>query len=387
MEAAGATADATAEHWETVARRTRGVAEQWRTLHATEEARANAALHKVADAAEAVQRMEADRDAALQRAAEAMQALATAKQERARWRARSDAQTASKTYLQLEQCRKALSERDGELTTMMRAYEALQQEFDAYETRKNRKDAETASAARDRLEALMRQREDALAESKTFEEGFDKLRGELSEHLVTSPPGALAESRAQCAKQEAAINELEMKNVTLKRENARLRDRARGAIASERMAQLKAGPHALPSPARQADEFPIRGAAAAAMLQSELGGGVPGAVALGRLSAQLSAPILKSSAAEIGRLHAEVDFHRAEAEHERRRQRSFQERLWRSEAFSQAQKLKAIKMLREPDEEDEQQLDDISASPRAITAPGQTSPLVGNLALARPRRA
>ena len=133
MEAAGATADATAEHWETVARRTRGVAEQWRTLHATEEARANAALHKVADAAEAVQRMEADRDAALQRAAEAMQALATAKQERARWRARSDAQTASKTYLQLEQCRKALSERDGELTTMMRAYEALQQEFDAYE--------------------------------------------------------------------------------------------------------------------------------------------------------------------------------------------------------------------------------------------------------------
>ena len=73
MVAAGATADATAEHWETVARRTRGVAEQWRTLHATEEARANAALHKVADAAEAVQRMEADRDAALQRAAEAMQ--------------------------------------------------------------------------------------------------------------------------------------------------------------------------------------------------------------------------------------------------------------------------------------------------------------------------
>ena len=44
----------TAEHWESVARRTRTVAEEWRNLHASEEARAEAAQDAASRAAAAI---------------------------------------------------------------------------------------------------------------------------------------------------------------------------------------------------------------------------------------------------------------------------------------------------------------------------------------------
>ena len=53
---------------------------------------------------------------------------------------------------------------------------------------------------------------------------------------------------------------------------------------------------------------------------------------------------------EIARLRAGLEFERSEAEYERRRQRTFQEQVWASDAFSQKQKQMVTEMLRTLDE-------------------------------------
>ena len=64
---------AAAVHWEAVAKRTRSVSEQWRTLHASEEARANEAKATAKAAVQALRRAEEERDAAEKKAAAAQE--------------------------------------------------------------------------------------------------------------------------------------------------------------------------------------------------------------------------------------------------------------------------------------------------------------------------
>ena len=99
---------AAAVHWEAVAKRTRTVSEQWRALHASEEARADEAKATAKAAVQALRRVEEERDAATAKTSAAAKALAAAKGEQTRWKARSEASTASKTFLQLEECREVL---------------------------------------------------------------------------------------------------------------------------------------------------------------------------------------------------------------------------------------------------------------------------------------
>ena len=376
----------TVEHWEAVAQRTRSVAENWRSLHASEEERADAAVAQMQQAQAAMRRLEQDRDAAMQHAASAAQQLAVVKQERARWRARSDAQTGSKTFLELEASRERLATRDEELTTMMRAFDQLQHEFDAYKAQRKRDDAEREAAARERLEGLIREREENYVAAKASQKQADELQVALSDQLAESPPGALLAMRHQCSRHEETIRELERKNLLMRSETNRWRERARGAMASERLTMLQSGPVSLLSP-RSAALSPRSaalapgGAADATMLFQSKGGwqssgqypassGFPGG----------GAP----TADDIARLRAELSYHRSEAEHEKARQRTFLANVLASSSFSQAQKQKLAEMLRDKVELDEQE-----AAIADISSPRQPegAPMVGSLALARPRRA
>lgn len=372
--------EAMPQHWQSVAWRTRSVAEQWRMLHAGEEARAGEAIATAARAATAVRRAEEERDAALRKSEVAATALATAKQERARWRARADAQTASKTFLQLEDCQQALQRRDAELSATTAKLDAVQRDFDAYRAQRRRDDVEREAAARERLEALMCQREDALADARQLTADVERIRHELSEQLAASPPGALAALTAQCARHEAAIALLEQKNATLRREVTRWRERAKGALASERLTMLQAGPRAMALPVRAATAIGV--CAAGGGLDSPRGASARG-------SPRGSGAGGGASMDELPRLRAELDYHRAEAERELLRQRSFQAALWSSDAFSLPQKQKATEMLRalgDGAEDDTPGLADLLGGPASAREPAD-APLVGNLAVSRRGRA
>ena len=364
-----------AQHWEAVARRTKAVAEQWRSLHASEEARADAAQAATGRATAALQRAERDRDAALQKAELATSAMAAAKQERARWRARSDAQTASKVFLDLEACREALRARDAELLATQRALAAMQEERETGRARQKRDEAERQNTARAHLEGLMTDREEAVGESTRLEAENDFLRGELSVQLANSPPGALDAMTDRCEKLEGVIRQLEMRNVTLKRDSTRWRERARGALASERLAQLQSH---LQMPAAPAALSP-RGGGSALLLPSplgasDLGGGAP-------------------AVAEAVQLRAELEFHRGEADYERGRQRAFLEALWRAPTLTQLQKQRVAELLRTSEASEADVALHPAPSPRdsprrpATSASSSFEPLAGSLALSRPRRA
>ena len=328
QEAAPEFADtaAAAAHWEAVARRTRAVSEQWRALHVAEEARADEARAVTSKAAHALRKAEEDRDAAEKRAEAASKALTVAKGEQTRWRARSDAQTASKTFLLLEDTRAALRERDAELASTSRALANLQNEFDTYKATRKREDAEKDLANREDYDALMRRYEDCKSDAEQFEGQADKVRSELTGQLATSPPGALAEAQLANSRAAATIQQLEAKNMTLRREASRWRDRARGALASERLIQLSSSAAAMPWPATSGGV--TRGL-----------GGNPFA----------DGPSSASEAAdEMSRLRAEVGFWKEEAEYEKQRQKSFHSALWASDVFSQAQKIRAMSFLRDP---------------------------------------
>lgn len=313
-----------AAHWEAVAKRTRSVSEQWRTLHASEEARANEAKATAKAAVQALRRAEEERDAADKKAAAAAKALAFAKGEQTRWKARSDAQTASKTFLQLEECRAALAQRNAELADTSRALNALRAEFDAYKASRKRHDRDLEAATHERVEGLRQQREDAAAAARSQEGQADTLRAKLTSHLASSPPGALEAAQLANKRAAATIQQLEQKNMTLRREVMRWRDRAKGALASERLMALHNGPGSVPRPTS---------------------GSVPG-----RFGGDPFDETSESErvAEEFARLKAESNYWREEAEHEKQRQRAFHEALWQNPAFSQAQKLKVMACLRDP---------------------------------------
>jgi hypothetical protein len=215
----------------------------------------------------------------------------------------------------------ALVERDDALVSTQAALASLQREFGAYRAQRKREDAERAASTREQLQGLTTERDTAAAGSKRFEESLDAVRGELTSQLTECPPGAFEAMRQQCARLEATIQQLEMKNVSLRRDAARWRDRARGAIASERLLQMQSGSAGMVPPAR--DEG-------------------------GRLTRTLSSATETDEVDEAVRLRAESEYWRAEAEHEQQRQKAFQEVLWASDAFSLVQKQKMMTLLRDP---------------------------------------
>lgn len=317
-----------AEYWEAVAKRTRAVSEQWRALHASEEARADEAQSLSTRALAALRRAEEDRDTALKKADSTSVSLSASRQEQARWRARSEAQTASKNFVLLEETREELGNQEAALAGSQRAHAALQLEFDAYKAARRREEAERDATTRERLDLITQQRDDAFGDVRALQQQLDAAHAELSEQLATSPPGALAQLRQQCARHEATIAQLETRAVGLRRESTRWRERARGALASERLTQLTGAPAAMPPPARAS--FSSRAPPTAADDSSA------------------ASTADGEEVDEAVRAQAEADFWRREAEHEVQRQRLFQQALWASEELSQKQKQRLMAWLREP---------------------------------------
>lgn len=331
----GADAEAV-EPWESVAKRTREVAQKWRALHASEEERANEAEHANKLAMQLTRRAESERDTALKKAAASAQAAAAARQELAKWRARSAAQTASRVFLELESARAVIAERDAELVAAHRALAAAHHEMEAFKASCVKEDAEQKNAARERLEKLMLNVEDAGSDLRSLRATNERLRGDLGEQLANYPPGALESSKRHAARLEAFVEKLEKRCAMLRRDSAMWQERARAAIASERLVQLHSGDEsmtALGTPRHVVTPRSGRGRASVAFAGS--GGGWGG----GRSEADED---------EIGRLRAEVNCLQDTEDNEKTRLRAFQQALWNSDGFTLVQKQKVMSWLRDP---------------------------------------
>ena len=94
--------------WRALANRARAVADHWRTMHA-EEAAAHASTRAARDALRGELRLARDdREAAQEVQETALRRAHAARQEEARWKARSEAQRSAKVVVELEEARREL---------------------------------------------------------------------------------------------------------------------------------------------------------------------------------------------------------------------------------------------------------------------------------------
>ena len=330
---ADAPAEGDAKHWEGVARRTCAVASQWRALHAAEVQKSSEARSTAQRAVQALRRAEEERDRAQQQGEAAKKKLTAAKAGEARWRARSETQTVSKSFVALSDARESLADREAALGETQQALAALRREVDDGKAASRREQAAREEAQRERQYTETKQQEDTHATIRALEDEVDALRAELSEQHASTPPGALAAARAALLKHEATIRHLEVKNHTLRTEAKRWRERTSAAVASERLVQLKGGaPFSMVTPQLVAP--PPLAMLADTNRDARGGEGGHGDVGAGNPD-------------DATRLRAERDWWRAEAVHEQQRQKAFHEALWASDAFTQAQKQKLTTWLRQ----------------------------------------
>jgi len=276
-----------------------------------------------AAAAARLRKAEKDRDFQTRRADDLAKALAACKVEKLQWRGRSEAQTAAKSVVMLNDTRLALQHRDAGLVTTQRALEKLQREFDEYKARRSREDAEREAASRVRIEELMERDATVSAENGTFRSRLEEVRVAQWERRAVDAERDLEAARATIRRQETSIQQLELKGHTLRAEVARWRDRSRSALASERLVSLKSGVPSMVPPATPLTLLAQNARDARADDKGE------------------------NAEHDPARLKVEAEYWRMEAETERQRQRVFHQALWASDGFSQAQKQKATHWLRQ----------------------------------------
>ena len=92
-------------------------------------------------------------------------------------------------------CASHIAQRDAELASTTRAYNALRAEFDEYKRTRRRHDANLEAATHEKVDGLLKQREDAAQAARSQESQADALRAELTGQLASSPPGALEAAR------------------------------------------------------------------------------------------------------------------------------------------------------------------------------------------------
>jgi chromosome segregation ATPase len=310
--------------WEEQARRTRSVAAQWRAVALSEEAKCAEMRATCERAIADFRKAEEERDIAVRRAEVATKAATAAKAESAQWHARSTAQTTSKTFVELHSARTALEDRESVVSSLHRALQNTRRELDDCRAAKQRELNDREALANDRITGLRADYASLQSENATMEATIDELRTELSHHLAECPPHALHAARDTIARHERTIKQLETSLHTLRAEVARWRDRARGAVANERLTQLRSDlPNTMvPPPATRP--------------ASHNGVGRDGR---GREDDPANDPAL---------LRGEIEFCREETEVERERQRGFLETLWASDSFSQLQKHRLTAWLRQP---------------------------------------
>ncbi|KAL1510289.1 hypothetical protein AB1Y20_006609 [Prymnesium parvum] len=242
----------------------------------------------------------------------ALAQLSATRHELARLRGRSEAQKASRVYVNLDETRSVLAETQRALgsarATLASTREQHKQQFIA----RTRKDESIQKTARDRLEMLMEEIEVLKATNAHLRQEIVGLRAQLRAQLTVNPPGALDDSRARVARQEQLLEQQLKKNAALRGEMETWRARACNALACERLTALHAGPNAM---FKRVDE-----------------------VDTSRCNAE--------EEEQLRKLHCEIDFWKEEAMKERERQALFLQALWATDTFSQDQKQQLAQLLR-----------------------------------------
>ena len=340
--------EASAEQWRTLARRTRAIAEHWRRLFHAEEAKCAAADEKRRAAVSALRVAQQDRDLATRTRDEAIAARKLATQDKAQWKARSATQTSSKSFIALEATRNQLNETEVLLGSTQRALSVLKHEFDEFKADAERHETERDDAEKEERRRMAREAYDVVEEKRELQEQLDAMMSQLSEQLAASPPGALAKVQFAMRKQASEMVRLERTCHTLRAEAHRWRDRVHGSLASERLTQLMNGaPSSMMLPA--SPNKPL------AILQRDRSAREDTPHALGLAKAKAAGASFASFEGEgddgtddAFRMRAQIDYWRAEAEHERTRQRAFQQAVWASDLLSQTQKQRVTALLRKP---------------------------------------
>ena len=145
-----------------VIERTRAVAERWKALHLREEGLCAEQRQLARQSARSVDSAREMRDKAVEVQKAAQLDTVAAKHEKARWRARADAQSNAKVFLEAERLRGALLARDQDVALLQQALGAARKELERPGA-PSRTSAETALLAEN---VALRQTRDA-AEKRT----------------------------------------------------------------------------------------------------------------------------------------------------------------------------------------------------------------------------
>ena len=227
--------------WREVARRTRMIAAQWKRLYIAEQSAAAEAKAAALQQKELRKKVEQDLNIALRQSEAAAQSLKAAVFEKKQWQDRSTAQQFSATYLELDATRTRLYETEASLKSTQRAFEALQRQYDEYLGQSTGALKSQSAAARAAIESTERHLEDVLEAKRRTEDDLIAARIKIGELLSKYPEGALEGAHQRVHETKTYCEALERTILTLQAENARWKDRARGALASERLMQLKGG--------------------------------------------------------------------------------------------------------------------------------------------------
>jgi len=227
--------------WREVARRTRMIAAQWKRLYIAEQSAAAEAKAAALQQKEMRKKVEQDLNIALRQSEAAAQSLKAAVFEKKQWQDRSTAQQFSATYLELDATRTRLYETEASLKSTQRAFEALQRQYDEYLGQSTGALKSQSAAARAAIESTERHLEDVLEAKRRTEDDLIAARIKIGELLSKYPEGALEGAHQRVHETKTYCEALERTILTLQAENARWKDRARGALASERLMQLKGG--------------------------------------------------------------------------------------------------------------------------------------------------
>ena len=227
--------------WREVARRTRMIAAQWKRLYIAEQSAAAEAKAAALQQKELRKKVEQDLNIALRQSEAAAQSLKAAVFEKKQWQDRSTAQQFSATYLELDATRTRLYETEASLKSTQRAFEALQRQYDEYLGQSTGALNSQSAAARAAIESTERHLEDVLEAKRRTEDDLIAARIKIGELLSKYPEGALEGAHQRVHETKTYCEALERTILTLQAENARWKDRARGALASERLMQLKGG--------------------------------------------------------------------------------------------------------------------------------------------------
>ena len=347
--------------WREVARRTRMIAAQWKRLYIAEQSAAAEAKAAALQQKELRKKVEQDLNIALRQSEAAAQSLKAAVFEKKQWQDRSTAQQFSATYLELDATRTRLYETEAALKSTQRAFEALQRQYDEYLGQSTGALRSQSAAARAAIESTERHLEDVLEAKRRTEDDLIAARIKIGELLSKYPEGALEGAYQRVHETKTYCEALERTILTLQAENARWKDRARGALASERLMQLKGG-MVPPSLVAQPSALDTKDRVSLGLEPGD----------------DPNDPV---------KLRLELRRWRELAEYETRRVKAFQRILWDSDVllgekrFTQAHKLQVMEWLR-------MQLEDLEAfEPPKAAVPPPKKPLGTARGSASARRA